>query len=115
MPQYLVLPYEDPSDFDAISPGEMQAIIEKYMAWTSRLSAEGRIQTSAKLRDGEGRTLKGAGPKLVVTDGPYAETREVIGGFWLIEATDYGEVVRLCRDHPHLEFGGTLSIRALES
>ena len=46
-------------------------------------------------------------------DGPYSATKEVLGGFYLIEAADYDEAVQLAMDHPHLQFGGTLEIRKL--
>jgi len=114
MPQFLILPYEQPGDFADLSPAEMQRIVERYVAWTDRLRAGGTLERSAKLKDGEGRVLRGAAKKLQVSDGPYAETKEIVGGFWVVEAATYDEVVRLCADCPHLEFG-TLSIRALES
>jgi len=47
------------------------------------------------------------------TDGPYSETKEVLGGFYLIEAADYDEAVARTGDHPHLEHGGTIEIRKL--
>jgi hypothetical protein len=114
MPKFLILPYERPGDFADLSPAEMQRIVERYVAWTDRLRAGGALERSAKLKDGEGRILRGPGKKLKVTDGPYAETKEIVGGFWVIEAAGYDEAVRLCADCPHLEFG-PLSIRALES
>ena len=114
MPRYLILPYEQPGDFADLSPAEMQRIVERYVAWTDRLRAGGKLERSAELKDGEGRILRGAGKKLQVTDGPYAETKEIVGGFWVVEAATYDAVVQLCADCPHLEFGA-LSIRALES
>jgi hypothetical protein len=113
MAKYLILPYEQPGDFADLSPADMERIIQRYVAWTDGLRASGRLERNAKLKDGEGRVLRGAGKKLQVTDGPYAETKEVVGGFWVIDAADYDDAVRLCADCPHLEFG-PLSIRALE-
>ena len=114
MPEFIILPYDKPDDFVELSPQEIEAIIRKYVDWTDRLKTKGRLVEHSKLVDGEGRVLRGAGPKLDVTDGPFAETREIVGGFWIVEAPSYDEVVRWCHDCPHLEFGGTLSIRALE-
>ena len=48
-----------------------------------------------------------------VTDGPYAEAREVIGGLFIVEATNYEEVVELSKDCPHLDFG-TIEIREVQ-
>ena len=50
----------------------------------------------------------------MVTDGPYSETKEVLGGYYLIEAANYDEAVRRCKDHPHLEHGGTIEVRQIE-
>jgi hypothetical protein len=49
-----------------------------------------------------------------VTDGPYTESKEVVGGYWLIEASAYDEVVDLLRAHPLLELGGALEVRQIE-
>ena len=55
MSDYMLLLYENPSDFAAVSPEEMQAIIGKYSAWRDGLAESGRLIASDKLRDGEGR------------------------------------------------------------
>lgn len=113
MSQFLILPYTAADAFADLSPAEIQAIVAKYMAWTDRLRATGRVVANGKLRY-DGKALRGAGAAMTVTDGPYAETREIIGGFWLVDAEDYDEVVGWCRDCPHLELGRTLVIRAIE-
>ena len=66
-----------------------------------------------KLVDGEGRVMRGRVGSAQVTDGPYAEAREVIGGLFIVEARGYEEVVALCQDCPHLEFG-SIEIREIE-
>jgi hypothetical protein len=45
------------------------------------------------------------------TDGPYSETKEILGGYYTIEAADYNEAVQLSLAHPHLEYGGTIEVR----
>ena len=54
------------------------------------------------------------GEKVVVSDGPYSETKEMLGGYFMIEAANYDEALRLSRDHPHLAFGGTIELRQIE-
>ena len=49
--------------------------------------------------------------KRIITDGPFTETHEVLGGYYIIEAADYDEAVKLTLDHPHLEYGGTIEVR----
>jgi hypothetical protein len=116
MPRYLLIA-RDSGRWSNVartaSPAEMQSILAKYRAWSERVAGEGKLKGGEKLRDGQGRVLNGQSPSLKVTDGPYVESKEVVGGFWLIEADSYDEVVRLASDSPHLQFG-TLEIREIE-
>ena len=98
MPDYMLLLYEDPSDFADVSPEEMQAIIGKYSAWRENLAESGRLVGGQKLRDGEGRVLRHGDDEVRVIDGPFSETKEVIGGYFAIRADDYDEAVRISRD-----------------
>ena len=97
-----------------LSPQEMQKIIQKYVSWAEELRKSGRAVQGEKLRAGEGRILRGQGGKMAVTDGPYAETKEIVGGFWLIEAGSYDEVLALLANHPHLDSAGSLEVREVE-
>jgi hypothetical protein len=110
MSQFLLL-LHDPADspFLAMSPAEMQAIIERYADWASRLAAEGRMKGSNKLKDGSARHLT----KLGVIDGPFPETKEIIGGYFLIEADSYDAAVEIARSCPHIDFG-RIEIREVE-
>jgi len=113
MPQFVLL-LHDAGNFDPnMSPDQMQAIIQRYVAWRGKVQQNGRSVSGHKLRDGEGRLMRGAGAAVTVTDGPYAEAREVIGGLFVIDGKSYEEVVDLCTDCPHLEFG-TIEIREVE-
>lgn len=112
MPKYVLLLHEA-ADFSQISPKEMQAIIERYIAWRRKLE-QGRSIGGHKLKDGEGRVMRRANGAVAVTDGPFAEAREVIGGLFILEAASYDEAVALCRDCPHLDFG-TIEVREVEA
>ena len=109
MPQYMLLLYDNPTDWTKVSPEEMQKAVEKYMSWTKKPFNK----DSKRLGGDAGKVIRGSGAKQRVTDGPYSETKEVLGGFYLIEAADYEEAVARSLDHPHLEYGGTLSVREL--
>jgi len=67
-----------------------------------------------KLRDDLGRQINGFGDGQVVTDGPFAETKEVVGRYWIVEAADYDEAVKLASRCPTLEYGGTVEVREVE-
>ena len=109
MPRFVVLARDTPEDFAGYSPTEMQALIQRYVAWGERMAAQGRLGASHKLEDGTGRVLRRSG----ATDGPFTEAKEVVGGFWILEARDVDEAASLMEDHPHLEFG-SLEIRQVE-
>jgi hypothetical protein len=47
-------------------------------------------------------------------DGPYAEAKEVVGGYYQIEAESYAEAIELCEDHPHLKYGGRIEVREVD-
>ncbi len=115
MASFMLIPRDVPQDFADVSPEDMQRIIEKYVAWGNRLEAAGKLKQSQKLRDGEGRVMRGTGGKISITDGPFSETKEVVGGYWLIEAAGYDEAVELARDCPHMEYGASLEIRQVEA
>jgi len=116
MPQYMLIshhPVETPEDVE-FSPEMIQAVIQKYNDWAEKLRRSGHLVGLNKLCDGFGRHLRGCEAKQVITDGPYAETKEVIGGYWIITAKDYDEAVKLARDCPSLEFGARLEVREVE-
>jgi hypothetical protein len=91
-----------------MSPEEIQAILERYGAWSARLRGTGH-----KLFDSEGKVVVRKEGGLAVTDGPYVESREVIGGYYIIEADDYETALKLVEDSPHLDFG-SIEIRRVE-
>lgn len=110
MPRFLILARDRSESFADFSPADMQALIQRYVAWGERLAAGGHLEVSHKLKDGEGRVL---GPGGTSTDGPFTEAKEVVGGFWLLTADDLDHAHRLVADCPHLDFG-SLELRAIE-
>ena len=109
MSQFLLLLHHDPSGWMKVSPEDMQKAVEKYMAWTKKPF----MVDSKRLAPEPGRVIRANGGKPHTTDGPYSETKEVLGGFYLIEAANYDEAVQRTMDHPHLEYGGTIEVREL--
>jgi hypothetical protein len=93
-----------------MSADEIQSIVQSYGTWMQNIKAAG----GEKLRDGEGRVVSGGnGGAMSVTDGPYAEAKEILGGYVVVEAGDYDAAVALCKDSPHLG-NGTIEIRQIE-
>jgi hypothetical protein len=103
MAQFLLMLYDNPEDFKKLSPEEMQQALEKYMAW----GKGPYFRQGVRLAEDVGKVLR---KKARPTDGPYTETKEVLAGFYAIEAADYQEAVAIAATHPHLEHG-TIEVR----
>jgi hypothetical protein len=117
MNQYLLLLHNDPKVFQSedMSPQRLQEILGKYKAWRARLTEAGHIAGGNKLENGTGKVMRAdtAQSKVRITDGPYAESKEVIGGYFMVNAESYEDAVELSRDCPHLEFGA-IEVRRVE-
>jgi len=107
MAKFMLLLYNDPSGWQKLSPEEMQKATEKYMAWMNKPFTV----DSGRLAHDPGRVMRAPGGQVRTTDGPYSETKEVLGGYYTIEAASYDEAIARTKDHPHLEYGGTIEVR----
>lgn len=106
MPHYMLLLYDDPSYWQKLSPEEMQKLVEKYLAWRHKpFTLDGK-----KLARDPGHLVRQDAGVARATDGPYSETKEVLGGYYTIEAANYEEAVARSMDHPHVGVG-TIEIR----
>jgi hypothetical protein len=114
MAKYMLLLHDDPSTWATISPEQMQRAIEKYVAWGAKLRQAGVLVSSDKLTDDPGRVVRGRNGQVRVTDGPFSEAKEVLGGYYTIKAATYDEAAKLVEDCPHLEYGGTIEIRQVD-
>jgi hypothetical protein len=114
MKKYMLLLHDNPAAFADVSPEQMQKVIEKYIAWGKKLREAGIMKASDKLTDEPGRVMRRQDGKVRVTDGPYSESKEVLGGYYLIEAASYDKAVEHASDCPHLEYGGTIEVREIQ-
>ena len=92
------------------SPAEIQRAIDDFYAWHDRLVAEGRMKTGSRL-DVAARLVSRAG----VTDGPFTEAKEIVGGYWFFVAASLDEAVALAAQCPTLACGLQLEVRPLEA
>ena len=77
------------------------------------IAQKGQLKGGHKLVDGTGRIMHSAGGKLSVTDGPFAEAKEVLGGMFIIQAENYDQAVAIAGDCPHLDYG-SIEIRQID-
>jgi hypothetical protein len=94
------------------SPEEMQQVIQKWMAWLKELEQKGHMKDIGHPLDSTGKVVKGKQKKMV-TDGPYAETKDVVAGYTLIEAKDLAEATELSMGCPVFERGGFVEVRPI--
>ena len=107
MAQFVLLLYDNTASMAKLSPEEMQQALEKFMAWRNKpFTRDGH-----RLTDDPGRVMRAKGGQTRTSDGPYSETKEILGGYYTIEAADYDDAVRPAQDHPTLEYGGTIEVR----
>ncbi len=114
MPNYLLILHEEPADLSQLSPQDIQAVIAEYVGWSKKLEVEGKYAGGQKLKDEGGKHLSGWAGEFRVSDGPFAEAKEVIGGFFTIKAADYAEAVKIAEECPHLKYGGRIELREIE-
>jgi hypothetical protein len=94
---------------DQLSPEEMQAHMGKWFAWVSKLRSTGQYEAGEPLLPG-GKLVSGANGKNVV-DGPYTEGKEVVGGYFIINAKDLDEAVAISKGCPDFERDGSVQVR----
>lgn len=99
---------------DAVTEDEYRAILKDFGEWARALGEEGRLLGGHKLTDEPGRTMQKKGGAVQVMDGPFAETKELIGGLVVVEATDYDDAVDLAQSCPQLKYGGRIEIRQVD-
>ena len=94
------------------SPEEMQQHFEQWAAWFKELGAAGRMKDRGRPLQSTGKLVSGR--QKVVTDGPYAEAKDVVGGYITVEADDLAQAVELSKGCPILEVGGSVEVRPVQ-
>lgn len=104
--KYLGLAYYDPGRFAAMAPADVRALVSQCPALDEKMRATGKVRVAASLADPKDwMTLRPRGGKPQITDGPFAEAKEMVGGLFIIEAADRDEALRLASMHPAAQIG----------
>jgi len=93
------------------SPERMQAEMKKWMDWINRLKQQGKYVAGEPLQSG-GKVVSSA--KKIITDGPFAEGKEIVGGFFIVQAENLDEATAMSKDCPSFEAGGSVEIRPIQ-
>ncbi len=94
------------------SPEQMQKTMEKWVAWMKDLGAKGHIKDQGHPLELTGKVVKGR--QKIVNDGPYAEAKDVVGGYMVIEAKDLAQATELSKGCPILEVEGSVEVRPIQ-
>jgi hypothetical protein len=94
---------------NGLSPQELQTLMGQWLSWLEGLQRQGRIKGTNPLLP-EGKIVSGKKGR-VVADGPFAESKEAIGGYFLIEADSLEHAVEIARSWPILEHGASVEVR----
>jgi hypothetical protein len=93
------------------SPEQMQRTMEKWVAWMKELGAAGHLKNPGNPMEAGGKVVKGR--QKIVNDGPFAEAKDIVNGYMLIEAGDIGHAIDLAKGCPILEAEGSVEVRPL--
>lgn len=112
MTRYAIVIRHRNADWETKPAAEQRRILDRYFAWLDELTKRGAAVDSQPLRDG-GRILQVVDGEIV--DGPFTETKEVVGGFVLIEAKGWDEARAIARTCPALEVGDWIELREVSA
>jgi hypothetical protein len=109
--KYICFGYYDKSKFDGMTEAERNAMFDRCLEYDDHLRARGHWAGGEALQSETTLTLSWKNGKVATTDGPYAETKEQLGGILILEARDLNQAVQLMAQHPAVKYGNIFEIR----
>jgi hypothetical protein len=104
--KYLCLIYDEEKRLQAMTKSEMDGLMQEYFAFTKSIEQSGNLLGGNDLQPVQNATtVRVRGGKLSTTDGPFAETKEQLGGYYLIEAADLNAAIRIAARIPSARLG----------
>jgi hypothetical protein len=91
------------------SPAEGEKVMQKWVAWMTELGEKGHMKDRGQPLEDTGKVVRGK--QKVVTDGPYTESKDLVGGYTLIEAKDLAQAAELSKGCPIFDTGGLVEVR----
>ena len=112
--KFLCLAYEEERALNSLSTAEWHALRQETLDYVDGLTKDSRLIHAQALQSATTASMvRVRGGKVLVSDGPFAETKEQIGGFFLIEAADFDEAVRIAASWPSARIG-SIEVRPIE-
>ena len=114
--QYLCLGYMEEHKWESMNEREREAAMNECLAYDDLLKKNGHFVRGEALQSARNATtLRWSGGKVSVTDGPFAETKEQLGGILVLEANDLNHAIQLMSKHPGVRLGGCFELRPLDA
>jgi hypothetical protein len=110
MKKFLLLLHDDMDQISALSPKQMEDLIKAHMDWASKLADKGHLISGDGLQE---QSVTISGKDCVIKDGPFIESKEMIGGYYLLQADDLQAVIEIAKECPTHFYGGTTEIRPI--
>lgn len=112
--KYICLAYEEESKLNALSRSEWDALRAETLEYVERLRSNGHLVSAEPLQSVKtASTVRVRGGKVSITDGPFAETKETLGGFFLIDARDLNEAIQIAAKWPSARLG-SIEVRPID-
>jgi len=112
--KYICLAYEEESKLNALSKSEWETLRAETLAYVEQLRNNGHLISAEPLQGVKtAATVRVRSGKVFITDGPFAETKETLGGFFLINARDLNEAIRIASKWPSARIG-SIEVRPIE-
>lgn len=112
--EYMILIYSDEAAWASIPPAELPAIFEKWMGYGKAMQDAGVYRAGSQLQPiATATSVRFKQGKVILTDGPFAETREQLGGYYLISTPDLDTAIKWASQCPAIFGGGTVELRPL--
>lgn len=92
------------------SPEQMQGILQQWRSWIEGIAADGKLANPGNRLDFDGAVLKSA---TLITDGPYAETKEIISGFIVVQTETLAQAIEIAKGCPVFNAGGSVEVRSV--
>ncbi len=110
MKEFLLVFRNEYSKQPKASPEEMQLLMKQWMDWIGGIAAQNKLTTAGNRLASDGKVVKANN---VITDGPYTELKELVGGYSIVKADTIDEAAELAKGCPILKMGGNVEVREL--
>jgi hypothetical protein len=112
--KYICLGYYDPAKVENVSESERNAMFDACFSYDDELRRNGHFASGEAIGPANSAmTVSWKNEKVAVTDGPYAETKEQLGGILMLEARDLNQAIQLMSQHPAVKYGSSFEIRPI--